>query len=178
MKSNFEGFEPDLFPTNCDPEDLALECVEMLSAYIDGELSPSEKNQVQSWLDQDAKIKQVYLRLLALQRQMHCSMAPVGEKSAAEITEKVFQAVGKDRSWRRKLIWGGGAAFVSLLVTMFSATPGFSPSALKTAEFKSRATIDSVPVMLAVAVNKPAINIPKAAMNYSDYSLEISEPRN
>jgi anti-sigma factor RsiW len=177
MKSNFEGFEPDLSPANSNTGGLALEFVEMLSAYIDGELSPAEKNQVQNWLDQDPKIKQVYLQLLALQGQMHCSIAPASEKSVAEITEKVFLAVDKDRRWQRQWIWGSGAIAASLCATIFGFMPGFSPAALRTAELKPRVTINSAPVMLAVAINKPAINIPKPATDYSDHSFGTNETR-
>jgi anti-sigma factor RsiW len=151
-------------PENSQTADLTIDCFELLSAYIDGELSPSDKHQVQTWLDQDPKIKHLYTQLLALQGQIQHSVAPPSKKSVPEITVGVFQTIERRRR-RCQLIWGSSAIAASVLAIISGMIPGISPlSGLKMAEVKSPA--NSSAVMLAVAVNKPAIDIPQAANDY------------
>ncbi|WP_319420382.1 anti-sigma factor family protein [Pleurocapsa sp. FMAR1] len=165
MTSNFEGFESDIKQIDSKTEDSALDYFELLSAYVDGELSTPQKNQVQALLDRDPQVKQVYTQLLTLQSQMQQSIAPPCEKSVDEITKGVFRLVDHRRR-RRKLVWGGGAIAASLFAIISGIIPGISP-AFKMAKLDAPAAVNSSAVMLAVAVNKPAINIPKSATGYS-----------
>lgn len=152
MTGNFEGLE-------CARADLSIDRFELLSAYIDGELSAAERNQVQTLLDRDPQFQRLYRQLLALQGQMQHSPAPSSDKSVAEITAGVFQTVERKRSQRR-LFWGGSAVAASIL-TLLGVIPGTN-SAFKIAEPKNPVQTGSAPVMLAVALNKPAIDIPKS----------------
>lgn len=167
MTSNFSGFEPDLIPANSELEKLESECFELLSAYIDGELSPIEKKQVQDWLDQDPKIKSLYTKLLSLQRQIHYSVAPPSQKSIEEITAEVFIVIDNDKNLRRnrKLVFGASAILAVSLATVAGLFSG-SNSSLNIANINKSDTFSEV-TMLAVAVNKPAIYIPKKALDYS-----------
>lgn len=166
MTSKFNGFEHDKFDEGSTRKtEPPADYFELISAYIDGELSPAEKNQVQYWLDQDPKIKRTYTQLLALQGNMQRSIAPPSNKSVEEITTGVFQTIDQHR-YQRKLIWGSGAIAASLLAVA-SLIPGLNPLKLNLASRQTptrRAEPSSV--MLAVAVNKPAINIPKALNNH------------
>lgn len=148
---------------NPQPADSTIDCFELLSAYIDGELSPSEKQQVQTWLDQDPQIKHLYTQLLVLQGQIRHSVAPPSKKSVSEITTGVFQSLERRRR-RSQFIWGSGALAASALAVISSIIPGTSPWHLKMAD---QTPANSTSVMLAVAVNKPAINIPKAVNGYT-----------
>ena len=167
MTSKFEGFQHDRSAKtpNSEIENLATDSFELLSAYIDGELSPTQSNQVKAWIDEDPKTKQVYIQLLTLQGQMQHSVAPPSEKSVAEITAGVFKSIDRTRHRRRKLVWGGSAIAAAILATTTGIIPGISSPGLRMAEENPANTI-SQPIMLAVAVNKPAINIPKAATGY------------
>ncbi len=144
---------------NSETADLTPDCFELLSAYIDGELSPSEKHQVQTWLDQDPKIKHLYTKLLVLQGQMQHSVAPPSQQSVTEITTGVFQSIERRRR-RCQLIWGSGAIAASALAIISGMIPGTSPFGLKMAKNPTPATFPAV--MLAVAVNTPAIDLPLA----------------
>lgn len=166
MTSNFEGFESDIKQPDSKTEDSTLDYFELLSAYVDGELSTSQKNQVQALIDRDPQIKQVYTQLLALHSQMQHSIAPPSEKSVDEITRGVFRLVEHRRSRRRKLVWGTGAIAASLFAIISGMIPGISPAS-KMAKLDAPAAVNSPAFMLAVAVNKPAINIPKSATGYS-----------
>jgi anti-sigma factor RsiW len=169
MTSNFDDCKQNQAAKieNSETADLTLDCFELLSAYIDGELSPSEKHQVQTWLDQDPKIKHLYTQLLVLQGQIQHSVVPPSKHSVTEITTGVFQSIERRRR-RCQLIWGSGAIAVSALAII----SGISPFSLKTAEIKTPANSPSPAVMLAVAINKPAIDLPNTANNYTVETLK------
>lgn len=159
MTSNFSGFEPDSIPKNSEFDNLEPDRFELLSAYIDGELSPTEKQQVQIWLDQEPKVKDLYTKLLGLQRQMQSSVAPANPKSIDTITAGVFQVIDIDRRrFQRRLVLGTSAVTATLLAVLAGTFSG-NPS-LQMANIDSPKTVSKV-TMLAVAINKPAINIPK-----------------
>lgn len=167
MTSNFADFEADLNQDKnltADYTDDRYDCFELLSAYIDGELSLAEKQQVQTWLDEDPQVKAIYIQLMSLQSQMQHSIAPPSGKSVAEITAGVLETIDCDRRRTRqhKLVWGG--AIAASFVALFSGiVPGLNTSSLQMAHTKSS---DNSSVMLAVAVNKPAIHIPKGIEGY------------
>ena len=174
MTSEFEDFE-----YNSSTEDQYTELknstsdsFELLSAYIDGELSPSEKKQVQAWLDRDAEFKQLYLRLLNLQGQIQNFIIPPAEKSTEEITTGVFQSLDRHRRKRRTLVWGGSAIAASIVATISGIIPGFSTFSPQVAEV-NLPNLNSDSVMVAVAIDRPAINIPKSVTGYSLQNLNL-----
>ncbi|BAZ44582.1 hypothetical protein NIES4102_15940 [Chondrocystis sp. NIES-4102] len=148
---------------NLETTDLTMDCFELLSAYIDGELSPNKRHQVQTWLDQDPKIKRVYTQLLILQGHLQHSVAPKSEKSVSEITAGVFNSIRRRR--HRQMILCGSALAASLLALFSGFSSVITPSSLKMAANKT-SNNNSSSVMLAVAINKPAINIPETANGY------------
>ncbi|MGF1589582.1 MAG: anti-sigma factor family protein [Pleurocapsa sp.] len=171
MTSQFDGFEQNQATETFNQEtESKTDRFELLSAFIDGELSPTERNQVQAWLDQDPEIKQLYTQLLALQCQIQHSVVPSSTKSVAEITTGVFDSIDRHRR-QRKLVWGGSAIAASLLAAI-SLIPGIAPPGLRIAEQQSPADGAS-PVMLAVAINQPTVNIPKAI---NGHHLETQQP--
>jgi anti-sigma factor RsiW len=176
MTSKFEGFESnfsaeDQHLRTKHLEHLRSDSFELLSAYIDGELSPYEKAQVQTWLDADSQFQRLYLRLLTLQGQIQHLKAPSSQESTAKITTGVFQSIRHRR--RRKLVWGVSAIAVSAIATFIAIIPGFSKLTLSP-DLAKVISPDrtSSPVMLAVAVDQPAINIPKSAIDNTD-NLDI-----
>lgn len=169
MTPKFDDFEQDNL-TNHQEEstELPTDCFELLSSYIDGELSAAEKNQVQQWLDQDPEIKQLYTQLLKLQSNMQRSVATTCDKSTAQITAGVFQSIDHRRR-QRKLVWCGSALAATIVATLTGIIPGFNPLKLQMAN-QPRPQESAPTVMLAVAVDKPAINIPKGI---SGYDIEL-----
>ena len=137
---------------------------ELLSAYIDRELSPLETKQVQTRLDNNPEFKKLYTQLLALQNQLNHSVAPSSEKSVEEITAGVFRAIDRTRRRRRKFVWGGTAIAATFLATISGLVP-FSPRMAEVDRGNSNS------VMLAVAVDRPAINIPKSVTGYSPQNV-------
>ena len=137
---------------------------ELLSAYIDRELSPLETKQVQTRLDADPEFKKLYTQLRNLQSQLNHSVAPSSEKSVDEITAGVFRSIDRTRRRRHKLAWGGTAIAATFMATI----SGFVPFSPRMAEVKPG---NSNLVMLAVAVDRPAINIPKSVTGYSPQNV-------
>ena len=172
MTSKFEGFQhnPSAKTQEIEFESPALDSFELLSAYIDGELSPGEKRQVQLKLDRDSEFKQLYINLLTLQGQIQHSVAPPSEKSIEEITTEVFESIDRHRKRRRKLFWGGSAIAASVVASVLGLVPGFAPLSMKMARVNSPNAISNS-VMLAVAIDRPAIDIPKSAMGYSQQEM-------
>ena len=172
MTRKFDSFEQERSARTFNQEtEKTTDRFELLSAFIDGELSASERNQVQTWLDHDPEIKQLYTQLLALQCQMQHSVAPPSQKSVAEITAGVFHSIDRRRR-RRKLVWAGSAIAASVLAAI-GLIPGAAPPALKLADQQSPGNLADSPVMLAVAIDKPTVNIPKAINNHN---IEAQQP--
>ncbi len=149
--SNINNYQEDYF--------------ELLSAYLDGELEPAECAKVQQWLDEEPEIKRVYTQLLQLQSQMQNSAVPPSTVSTDELSARVFSQLEKTKHKQRSLVWCGGAIAAAVLAAMSGIVPGISFSSLKMVKSPAQTNF-SAPIMLAVAVNKPAINIPKAATTY------------
>lgn len=162
MTSEFDDCKPNQASSaeNLETADLTMDCFELLSAYIDGELSPNKRHQVQTLLDQDTKVKSAYTQLLILQSHLQHSVAPPSQKSVGEITAGVFQSIRRRR--HRQMIIGGSAIAASLLALFSGFSSIITPSNLKMAANKTPNN-NSSSVMLAVAINKPAINIPETA---------------
>lgn len=176
MTSQFDSFQYNSSAEDpyLETEDSYLDSFELLSAYIDGELSLPETKQVQARLDCDPEFKKLYTQLLTLQGHLQHSVAPPSEKSTEEITAGVFQSLDRTRRWQRKLAWGGSAIAASVIAGVSGLIPGFSPLSPQIAELNSPNNNISTSVMLAVAVDRPAINIPKSLgdYDYSDWNVE------
>ncbi len=133
---------------------------EMLSAYLDGEVTAAERKQIQQWLQEDAKVQELYGRLLELRRQMQSiSFTSRTEKSANQISEQVFQRLDH-RKRQQKLLWGGGAIaalFIGVCSQILTGSNSFVPQiASSGGESES----------LMVVVNQPVVPIPKGVNLY------------
>lgn len=154
-----------------DLEDAEAHRFELLSAYIDGEATVAERQQVQQWLDNDPEIKQTYQQLLQLQGSMKNLTVPPQETVVADIlTERVFSSIDRSRNRKRAIIWGGAIA-ATVMATFSSLVPFPAPS-LRMAQDSTPNKITK-PMMVAVSLNKPAVVIPKAAVSTSDRYKQI-----
>jgi anti-sigma factor RsiW len=186
MTSKFEDFEDEQPNVNLNQGiEFPADSFELISAYLDGELSPTERHQVQKWIDQDPQIKAIYSKLLTLQSQIQTLEAPPHQRTVGEITEQVFQSLDRRRRQRR-LVLGGSAIAASCLVAITGLISGMMPPSLRLAQSPSSNKIapgiesnqiEPNNVMLAVALNKPAINIPKLVDGYTTIE-QPSSPRN
>lgn len=138
------------------------DCFELLSAYLDGEVTPQERKQVQEWLDCDPEIKKIYLQLRRLHNDLENLAAPTTNTSTEQISAKVFQSIDRSQRKRRTLVWSGGA-IAALCVAALSNLFSVNSPTFKVVQSPQQDSANQT-LMVAVAVNKPAVRIPKTAV--------------
>ncbi len=130
---------------------------ELLSAYLDGEVSAAERKQVEEWLQGDLVVQGLYNRLLSLRSGMQNMPVPVAEQSVEKTVEKVFARL--DRKPKLRLILGGAAAAAALAIaavsSLLTSEPAFSPQMAKAPH------PEATPEKLTIALNSPVVEIPK-----------------
>ncbi|HBB34525.1 MAG TPA: Fis family transcriptional regulator [Cyanobacteria bacterium UBA8803] len=160
MTSNFNVPKHSRQEAARDMDSLQRDRFELLSAYIDGEVTAAERNQVQEWLANDSDMKRLYARLLKLRGELQKLPVPASEVTAAETTHHVFARIDR-RRLRNAVVWGG-AAMAALFV---SALSGVLPGSQRALNFAQYQDSQEVAEPLMIAVNRPVIEIPKAAVS-------------
>ncbi len=130
---------------------------ELLSAYLDGEVTAPEKRQVEEWLDNDAETQKLYARLLALRHNFQTLPVPTSTQSVDQTIQQVFGKIEKRRQYR-SLKWGGAAVAAVVIAALSSIVPG--RQVLQMAEVSSPAN----PEKLLVALNTPLVELPESAL--------------
>ncbi|MEG3861297.1 anti-sigma factor family protein [Microcoleus sp. herbarium12] len=148
---------------------------ELLSAYIDGEVTAAERRQVEEWLTNDPTTKRLYSRLMMMQQGFASMPVPASQQSAQDLAAKVLRRV--ERKSKQTWVFGGGA-IAALLVAVVSGVAGgrhfFAPEFARspeTAESDRLIVALNEPVVeivnpndLMLGVNAPVMDIPKAAV--------------
>lgn len=166
------GIEMDSFGKNDTASDARGDRFELLSAYLDGEATAAERQQVQQWLDTDPQIQALYRRLLALRQAMQALPIPVAAISAEELSQKVLGRENR-RKWKRTALVGGGA-IAAVAVTIFSGLlAGNQAPSLRLAETPEREEqVAAETETLTIAINRPIIEIPAAAAPTGEPTLD------
>lgn len=171
MKIKFDFFK-DNSSSDMSVEHLTVENdrFELLSAYIDGEVTVAQKEQVQQWLNDDPSFAQLYQRLLRLNYGFQSLPTPVATKSAQQITDQVFKRIENNR-WQKIAFWGGtaiAALTVGMVSWLFQENKMINPqmaeqpnSTEQTRPIASNPNQRTEPSLM-IAVNRPSIPIPKA----------------
>lgn len=179
MTPDFDSHENSMQPSPIDPakpvtmnnqgfesNTLQRDRFELLSAYLDGEVTAAERKQVEEWLATDVTVQQLHARLSKL-RQGFRSL-PTPQSQPVEVTvERVFDRL--DRRPKLSLVWGG-TAIAALFV---GAVTIFSPMGNSPAPEMARVERPAVQAPqenladgdgLLVALDRPVLSIPKTAM--------------
>ncbi|MEG4045060.1 zf-HC2 domain-containing protein [Microcoleus sp. Pol17_C1] len=139
---------------------------ELLSAYLDGEVTATERRQVEEWLTNDPTTKRLYSRLLMMQQSFQALPVPASEQSAEELAAKVLQRV--ERKPKQTWILGGGA-IAALLIAVVSGVVGdrqlFAP------QF-ARSPVPAESDGLIMALNEPLVEM----VNPNDLMLGVNAP--
>ncbi|MEG3901984.1 zf-HC2 domain-containing protein [Microcoleus sp. B4-C5] len=139
---------------------------ELLSAYLDGEVTATERRQVEEWLTNDPTTKRLYSRLLMMQQSFQAMPVPAAQQSAQELATKVLQRV--ERKPKQTWILGGGA-IAALLVAVVSGVGGgrqlFAP------QF-ARSPVPAESDGLMMALNEPLVEM----VNPNDLMLGVNAP--
>lgn len=152
-------------------DNLKRDRFELLSAYLDGEVTADERRQVETWLKTDPTVQRLYMRLLKLRQGLQALPVPSSEYPVEQMAEQVMSRLA--RRPRRKLLWGGMAAaalFVSAIVGTLPRTD-LTPSVVSSLPQGRQS--DSIPSEgLMIALDHPVIEIPKAAVSEFGQPIE------
>ena len=156
MKSEYQNHhgQSEAESTSMNEE---FERFELLSAYLDGEVTAEERYQVQEWLDTDPKLKQTYLKLLQLQQVIPQIPTPTPSISTDQLSARVFQQIKRENRMLRLWIWGvmvtASAGFVVFFNLFMGTNNIFQPS-------NQLASLEIESEPLTIALNQPIFDIP------------------
>lgn len=141
---------------------------ELLSAYLDGEVTPTERQQVEAWLSHDPAFQHQYRQM----QQIHQAiprMAVPSSQSAEALSAGVFAKI--DRHRHRKLSWMGGGAIAATLIATLTGLGGLFSGSNQQLQFANKV---KTPAPLMVALNDPILAMP--AKGEQSIELPMSSP--
>jgi anti-sigma factor RsiW len=129
---------------------------ELLSAYLDGEVSLSERKQVEAWFAADPEFRQTYQQMLTLQEGWQSMPAVAPSMPTEQLVNQVMARL--DRQPQR-WIWGGLGAAAAIAIGAFSGLFGDQGAVFQTAKAPD-----------------PQQTLIPAAMRASDLMLALDRP--
>ena len=140
------------------PDMLKRDRFELLSAYLDGEVSASESKQVEEWLENDPTVQCLYQRLLTLRGGFEMMPAPAQDRPVDEMVSCVMSRL--EERPRRKMIWfGAGAAAAAAAIAAISSI--FSSPGQLFPQFAESNTNPEGTALMRIALDEPLISFPK-----------------
>lgn len=133
---------------------------ELLSAYLDGEVTATERRQIEEWLAADPTVQRLYARLLKLRQGLRTMPVPPSEQSVEQTVQQVVSRL--ERRPKRRIVWGGmavAALFVGALATLLPRTE-FSPQMAQSPNDNKSPNSG-----LMIALDRPVIEIPKGTVS-------------
>ncbi|MEH1807337.1 anti-sigma factor family protein [Nostoc sp.] len=153
---------------------------ELLSAYLDGEVTGTERRQVEEWLANDASVQCLYARLLKLRQGLRTLPVPAAQQSPEETVQQVLSRLRR----RSRLNWMvGSAAVAACAIGAISGLVGGGSMVPQLAQRPQREPIQTSsasivpPSPLMVGLNNPVIEIPKAAVASPENSIYQVQPQ-
>ena len=145
---------------------------ELLSAYLDGEVTAAERRLIEQWLDNEPEVQRLYVRLLKLRQGLQ--RLPVPQSEPAEDT--IRQVTKRlSRRYRQVLIYGGAAIAACAIGVMGNLLSG-GEGAFVVLRKPQRPTSLANSSSLMVAINSPVFPIPKAGVLPDENRLEMDRP--
>jgi hypothetical protein len=173
MTSNFDSpnFEPQTHSSeNLNPSSprvldvMHRDRFELLSAYMDGEVTAEERRQVEEWLTNDPTVQRLHERLLKLRHSFQTM--PVPAATAQESVENTVDSVlaRVDRRPRTAVLWGGiaiAAVAIGAVSTVLLGNHSPAPQLAQASKITTpQTTSEDSPEPLLVALDKPLISMP------------------
>jgi len=128
---------------------------ELLSAYLDGEVTAAERRQVEDWLATDPEVQCLYRRLLNLRQALRTMPVPPLEQPTCTV-EQVFNKL--NHRPKRAVTWGGAAIAAMFIGALSSVLSG---QQLPGSQMAQAPESTAQPATLMVALNSPVVEIPK-----------------
>lgn len=165
-KFDFEG------QLHGEKETMTQERFELVSAYLDGEVTPSQRREVEKLLATDTVTKHLYYRLLQLRLDFQRMPMPPTTESVEVTVDKVFEKI--DRRSKRTFVLAGGA-IAAICVAIVSGIVSATRSPMtQIAEAETVHIALNEPVMeivspnnLMLTINEPVFQIPKTTVTPS-----------
>ena len=167
MTSNFDARKLSQPEATKEMDSQQRDRFELLSAYIDGEVTATERARVQELLATDADMQRLHARLLKLRQGLHKLPVPSAEATPQETAQQVFSRLDRRRN-QRTVFWGG-AAIAAVLVSAFSGILSGTRSLVPQ-------IADRQPPLM-ISLNQPVIDIPKAPVASPEDSVELPAVR-
>lgn len=148
---------------------------ELLSAYIDGEVTASERKQVEAWLATDPEFKHCYQQLLQMQRGFQSLPIP----TSVSLEETIDGVMARVERKPKLAIWATvgttAAVAIAALTGLFSGNGSLVPQTAQspggqdspTTVAVNTATDNLQPSDLLIAIDQSPVDIP-VATNVSD----------
>ncbi|HEY9725488.1 MAG TPA: zf-HC2 domain-containing protein [Chroococcales cyanobacterium] len=169
MTSNFDARKLSQPEATKEMDSLQRDRFELLSAYVDGEVTASERARVQELLATDVDMQRLHARLLKLRQGLQKLPVPSAEATPQETAQQVFSRLDRRRT-RRTVFWGG-AAIAAMVVSAFSGMiPGTRSLVQQIADLPNLEQAPEPPLM--ISLNQPVIDIPKAPVASPENSVE------
>lgn len=154
--------------SNLDPLTIEPDRFELISAYLDDEVTADERRQVEAWLDNDPEVQALYERLLKLHARFDMMPVPPATVSVEETIDAVFSRLDKKEKPRLILLWSGAGAiaamFVAAISSLLSGGDSLMPQLVQSTQHKvspisspQQATVAPI----RMALDRPVVNIPK-----------------
>jgi hypothetical protein len=136
---------------------------ELLSAYLDGEVTATEKRQVEEWLSTDPQTQRLYSRLLTLRQNLQMLPVTTSEQSVDQLVERVSARIERQP---RRIAWTGLAAAGLLIGILFNTLPReqYTPSIADSLAPSSTVAREDNNEGLMIALNRPPIALPQSAL--------------
>ncbi|HAA29399.1 MAG TPA: Fis family transcriptional regulator [Cyanobacteria bacterium UBA8553] len=159
MTFNFDARKPSRQEAAREMDSLQRDRFELLSAFIDGEVTAAERKQVQALLETDPQIQVLYSRLLKLRQGLQKMPVPAAEVTAQETVQEVFTRI--DRRRIHRIMIGGGAAIAAVFITALSGVFSGTQQIPQLAQSPKQ---EVAPEPLQIALKQPLIDLPKEAV--------------
>jgi hypothetical protein len=170
MTPNFDARKQSRQQSAKEMDSLQRDRFELLSAYIDGEVTAAERKQVQEWLATDLEMQRLHSRLMKIRQGFQKMPVPSAEATAQQTVREVFSRLDRRRN-RQTIIWGGAAIAAVFVSALSGILPG-SQSLVPRLAQAPKPEVTSEPLM--IAINRPVIEIPKAAVASPEKFVEPS----
>jgi ferric-dicitrate binding protein FerR (iron transport regulator) len=124
MNANFDNHDA-MQPSHSAPPE--RDRFELLSAYLDGEVTAAERRQVETLLTSDQKFANMHRRLMTLRQGFQTMPVPVSAQPVERLINQVLDKV--ERRSRLRLIIGGAlaAAAASVAIVGGMNTQSYAP---------------------------------------------------
>lgn len=131
---------------------------ELLSAYLDGEVTAQQRQEIQELLSKDTEIQNLYNRLLYLRQELNNLPTPPSPCTAQQLSEAVFARVDRTQKQRKMFLWGSGAIAAVILAAISGI---FTPQRTPLLQMAQNNDSKSNDEALIIALNEPLIEMPR-----------------